>query len=109
MASSSQLEVPVRKTTSVVYDSTWSLDSTPARQELPGKTLDFSFDVSADMAHQDVPELPQKNQSETTGWKRPQLSQVLVNFVYTSLIFISASKQFYEGRGLSRQNSKAVA
>ena len=45
VASSSQLEVPTRKTLSVAYDSTWSLDTTPVRQELPGKTLSFSFDL----------------------------------------------------------------
>ena len=86
VASSSQLEVPTRKTLSVAYDSTWSLDTTPVRQELPGKTLSFSFDLSSAVS-QDVQEFPQKTQLETIGWKRPQSSQVRI---YSALLYTMA-------------------
>ena len=86
VASSSQLEVPTRKTLSVAYDSTWSLDTTPVRQELPGKTLSFSFDLSS-AGSQDVQEFPQKTQLETIGWKRPQSSQVRI---YSALLYTMA-------------------
>ena len=64
-----------------MFDSTWSLDQTAlARQELPGKTLDFTFDVSTTLCSaQECPDVPQKGLNEPSGWKRPQLSQVMNN------------------------------
>jgi hypothetical protein len=62
-----------------MFDSTWSLDqSVASRQELPGKTLDFTFDLSTTMlSPQESQDVPQKNLNETSGWRRPQLSQVM--------------------------------
>lgn len=64
-----------------MFDSTWSLDQTAlTRQELPGKTLDFTFDVSNTLCSaQEGQDVPQKGLSEPSGWKRPQLSQVMCN------------------------------
>lgn len=76
VSSCSQLEKPTQRPQSVIFDSTWSLDKSAfQRQELPGKTLVFAFDVTAAFATvQDSQELPQK--SDSSWWKRPQLSQV---------------------------------
>ena len=79
VSSCSQLEMPAQRPSSVMFDSTWSLDQSVARQELPGKTLDFTFDVSSTpVSTQEGQEAPQKGLAEASGWKRPQLSQVLL-------------------------------
>ena len=84
VSSCSQLEIPVQRAPSVMFDSTWSLDmSVAARQELPGKTLDFTFDLSTSLVSpQESQEVPQKNLNETSGWKRPQLSQVMSDIFF---------------------------
>ena len=84
VSSCSQLEIPVQRAPSVMFDSTWSLDmSVAARQELPGKTLDFTFDLSTSLVSpQESQDVPQKNLNETSGWKRPQLSQVMSDIFF---------------------------
>lgn len=78
VSSCSQLEIPVQRASSLMFDSTWSLDqSAAARQELPGKTLDFTFDVSLTIGSpQECQDVPQRGFNEASAWKRPQLSQV---------------------------------
>ena len=91
MSSCSQLEIPAVRPSSVMFDSTWSLvdQGVSARQDLPGKTLDFTFDVAAtqDKSSQDNQDVLQKGLNEASGWKRPQLSQVvIVNYIPTAIM-----------------------
>lgn len=81
VSSCSQLEIPNQRASSVMFDSTWSLleQNVATRQELPGKTLEFTFDVAMAMTSpQDSQDAvpSQKSLNEASGWKRPQLSQV---------------------------------
>ena len=79
VSSCSELEIPVQRASSLMFSSTWSLNqSAVLRQELPGKTLDFTFDVSTTLVSpQENQDVPQKGLNEVSGWKRPQLSQVI--------------------------------
>lgn len=89
VSSCSQLEMPAQRLSRVMFDSTWSLDQCTTRQELPGKTLDFTFDVSSTLVLPlEAQDVPLKGATEATGWKRPQLSQVLCCVIISNLLFV---------------------
>lgn len=50
MSNSSNLDTPPPRPASAVwstFDSTWAIDALPIKKELPGRTLEFTYDLSS--------------------------------------------------------------
>lgn len=91
---SSHLDTPpARPASSVwtVHDSSWSAEAMMIKKDLPGRTLDFTFDLSATpvIGRRATPEisgemcrenklLSQVSTVDLSTWKKPYLSQVHV-------------------------------
>ena len=91
---SSHLDTPpARPASSVwtVHDSSWSAEAMMIKKDLPGRTLDFTFDLSATpvIGRRATPEIPgeigrenkllsQVSTVDLSTWKKPHLSQVEV-------------------------------
>ena len=87
VSNSSQIEAPPPRPVSsmiAIYDSSWSLETVGVKKELPGRTLDFTFDFSLTSSpSKHTLEVPRgdilsvsTNTGESAGWKKPQASQV---------------------------------
>lgn len=82
---SSHLDTPPPRLSSCIVDNSWSADTAQMKKELPGRTLDFTFDLSAtrvigcptalDVAGESGKE-SKTSSADVCGWRKPHLSQV---------------------------------
>jgi len=91
---SSHLDTPPPRPASSVwtaYDSSWSAEAMMIKKDLPGRTLDFTFDLSTTpvIGRRVTPENPVEHGKENkvlspvatvdlSAWRKPHLSQVHV-------------------------------
>lgn len=91
---SSHLDTPPPRPASSVWtahDSSWSAEAMMIKKDLPGRTLDFTFDLSATpvIGRKGTPEIPGEVVKESkllspvgtvdlSTWRKPHLSQVKV-------------------------------
>jgi len=64
VSNSSNLDTPPPRPPSTVwstYDSSWAIDALPVKKELPGRTLEFTYDLSL------VPVIGQKSKVENSS------------------------------------------
>lgn len=85
VSNSSNLDTPPPPAQSTIwssYESSWAIDALPIKKELPGRTLEFTYDLSS------VPVIGTKHTLENTGEqakitpdipspRKPNTSQVL--------------------------------
>lgn len=138
---SSHLDTPPPRPASSVWtahDSSWSAEAMMIKKDLPGRTLDFTFDLSATpvIGRKGTPEIPGEVVKESkllspvgtvdlSTWRKPHLSQRrtrerLVNVLTTcghtvglkqspSVVFSSSSDLAVEKQGAAQQPSSDEA
>lgn len=101
VSNSSHLDTPPPRPASsvwTVHDSSWSTEAMMIKKDLPGRTLDFTFDLSATpvIGRKVASELPGEQARENkvlspggavdlSTWRKPHLSQVRVQSVVRPL------------------------
>ena len=108
---SSHLDTPPPRPASSVwtaYDSSWSAEAMMIKKDLPGRTLDFTFDLSATPVIGQRVENPVEHGKENkllspvatvdlSGWRKPHLSQVHLRYCCNDWVTIlyCCSKQLF--------------